>query len=73
MGEVTFSEQQFGFIPDKCERERERERERGRERERERERGGGGERETCLLATPRVGLQTYKVRITKYRLIQTGI
>ena len=73
MGEVTFSEQQFGFIPDKCEREREREREREeRERERERERGGG-ERETCLLATPRVGLQTYKVRITKYRLIQTGI
>ena len=38
----------------------------GVERERERER----EREACLLPTQRVGLQTYKVQNTKYRLIQ---
>ena len=31
------------------------------------------ERETCLFATPRVGLQPYKVRNTKYRINQTGI
>ena len=31
------------------------------------------ERETCLFATPRVGLRPYKVRNTKYRINQTGI
>ena len=31
------------------------------------------ERETCLFSTPRVGLQPYKVRNTKYRINQTGI
>ena len=55
-------------------KERDRGREGGREgereRERERERGREGEGETCLLATQRVGLQTYKVQNTKYRLLQ---